>query len=179
MELNWWPSNSNVQETHLGSLLKDAASQDPPPTFWVSRYGRGWRICIFSKDCRRFCCRWMQHLLLGNTGKRIHSQSLYLPNVSLRRSTDPPGNEPQPWATRCVRSWGEKGKEIRRLLFVLWGLATLFLFFKNNYLFLFLAVLGLRCCTWDSSSCGEQGLLFFAVHRPLSVVASLVSEHRV
>ena len=35
-----------------------------------------------------------------------------------------------------------------------------------------MAVLGLRCCTWAFSSCGERGLLFIAVHRLLIVVAS-------
>ena len=42
---------------------------------------------------------------------------------------------------------------------------------------LFLAALGLRCCTWAFSSWGEQGLLFVAVHGLLIVVASLVVEH--
>ena len=44
-----------------------------------------------------------------------------------------------------------------------------------GYLFihLFLAALGLHCCTWAFSSCGEQGLLFAAVHRLLIAVASL------
>ena len=41
----------------------------------------------------------------------------------------------------------------------------------------FLAVLGLRCCAWAFSSCGEQGLLFVAVHGFLTAVASLVAEH--
>ena len=46
------------------------------------------------------------------------------------------------------------------------------------YLFyLFLAALGLRCCTWAFSSCGERGLLFVAVHGLLIAVASLVAEH--
>ena len=53
--------------------------------------------------------------------------------------------------------------------------------FKKNYfiilLILFLAALGLRCCTWASSSCGEQGLLFIAVRGLLIAVASLVAEH--
>ena len=35
-------------------------------------------------------------------------------------------------------------------------------FFKLIYLFL--AALGLRCCAWAFSSCGEQGLLFVVVH---------------
>ena len=36
-----------------------------------------------------------------------------------------------------------------------------------------MAVLGLCCCVQVFSSCGEQGLLFIAVHRLLIVVASL------
>ena len=43
---------------------------------------------------------------------------------------------------------------------------------------LFLAALGLRCCTQAFSSCGEWGLLFIAVRRLLIAVASLVAEHR-
>ena len=39
--------------------------------------------------------------------------------------------------------------------------------------FFFLAALGLRCCTWVFSSCGEQGLLFTAVRGLLIAVASL------
>ena len=35
-----------------------------------------------------------------------------------------------------------------------------------------MAVLGLRCCTWTFSSCGERGLLFVAVRGILIVVAS-------
>ena len=46
------------------------------------------------------------------------------------------------------------------------------------YLFIYLAALGLRCCMWAFSSCGEQGLLFTEVCRLLIAVASLVAEHR-
>ena len=55
-----------------------------------------------------------------------------------------------------------------------------FLFFNINLfilLILLLAKLGLRCCVWAFSSCGERGLLFVAVHGFLVVVASLVVEH--
>ena len=45
-------------------------------------------------------------------------------------------------------------------------------------MYLFLAALGLHCCAWAFSSCGEWGLLFVAVHELLVVVASLVAEHR-
>ena len=44
-------------------------------------------------------------------------------------------------------------------------------------LFLFLAVLGLRCCMWAFSSCGERGLLFVLERGLLIAVASLVGEH--
>ena len=50
--------------------------------------------------------------------------------------------------------------------------------FKINKLtYLFLAVLGLRCCVRVFSSCGERGPLFVAVHGLLIVMASLVAEH--
>ena len=52
--------------------------------------------------------------------------------------------------------------------------------FKNKFMYfylLFLAVLGLRCCPWAFSSCGEQGLLFVVVHGLLTAVVSLVAEH--
>ena len=48
--------------------------------------------------------------------------------------------------------------------------------FLKNYLFIYLlAVLGLRCCARDFSSCGERGLPFVAVRRLLIAVASLVA----
>ena len=50
----------------------------------------------------------------------------------------------------------------------------LFCFFKLIYLFL--AALGLRCCTRAFSS-GEWGLLFVVMRGLLTAVASLVAEH--
>ena len=41
-----------------------------------------------------------------------------------------------------------------------------------------MAVLGLRFCARAFSSCGEWGPLFIAVHGPLTIVASLVAEHK-
>ena len=57
-------------------------------------------------------------------------------------------------------------------------LLCLFFFLINYlfYLFLFLAVLGLRHCAWAFSG-GERGLLFHAVCGLLIAVASLVVEH--
>ena len=55
----------------------------------------------------------------------------------------------------------------------------LFIYYLFIYLFiyLFMAALGLRCCVQAFSSCGEPGLLFVAVCRLLTAVASLVAEH--
>ena len=55
----------------------------------------------------------------------------------------------------------------------------IFSFYKFVYfIYLFLAALGLRCCTQAFSSCSEQGLLFVVVRGLLISVASLVAEHR-
>ena len=47
----------------------------------------------------------------------------------------------------------------------------LFIYFYK-FIYLFLAALGLHCCTRAFSSCGERGLLFVAVR------GLLVAEHR-
>ena len=41
-----------------------------------------------------------------------------------------------------------------------------------------MAVLDLRFCARALSSCGKRGPLFITVHRPLTIAASLVAEHR-
>ena len=53
----------------------------------------------------------------------------------------------------------------------------LFSCYFSNFICLFLAVVGLRCCTEAFSSFGERGLLFVVVSGLLIVVASLVAEH--
>ena len=59
------------------------------------------------------------------------------------------------------------------------GVQTLYIyfFFFKIFIYLFLAVLGLRFCARAFSSCGERGLLFVVVHELLIAVASLVAEH--
>ena len=59
-------------------------------------------------------------------------------------------------------------------------LAIFFLNFFWVYLFIYLlmAVLGLRFCARAFSSCGKWGPLFIVVHGPLIITASLVAEHR-
>ena len=53
-----------------------------------------------------------------------------------------------------------------------------FVFFLNKFIYLFLAVLGLRFSVRAFSSCGERGPLFIAVREPLTIAASLVAEHK-
>ena len=59
-------------------------------------------------------------------------------------------------------------------MFLFLSLFLIHLFFK---IYLFLAALGLRCCTWAFSNCGERGLLFIVVCGLLIAVACLVAEH--
>ena len=60
-----------------------------------------------------------------------------------------------------------------------WSFFVLFCFvFINLFIYLSMAVLGLRFCARAFSSCGEWGPLFIAVRGPLTVAASPVAEHR-
>ena len=76
---------------------------------------------------------------------------------------------PLPSNVVCVRMSGFSSV----FFFSLAGVLSRFLF-----IYLFMAVLGLHCCVRAFSSCSEWGLLFVAVHGLLTVVASLVAEHR-
>ena len=60
------------------------------------------------------------------------------------------------------------------------NLTSLSLFFLLLLLFiyLFMAVLGLRFCARAFSSCSKWGPLFIVVHGPLTIAASLVVEHK-
>ena len=51
------------------------------------------------------------------------------------------------------------------------------IFFFKVFIYLFMAVLGLRFCARALCSCGKRGPLFIAARGPLTVVASLVAEH--
>ena len=46
------------------------------------------------------------------------------------------------------------------------------------FIYLFMAVLGLRFCARAFSSCGKRGPLFIAVRGPLTIAASPAAEHR-
>ena len=45
------------------------------------------------------------------------------------------------------------------------------------FTYLFVTVLGLRCCEWALSSCGEQGLLSSCCVGASHCIASLTAEH--
>ena len=53
-----------------------------------------------------------------------------------------------------------------------------FCFFKKFYLFFYFWLCWVCFCARAFSSCGERGPLFIAVRGPLTIVASLVAEHR-
>ena len=50
--------------------------------------------------------------------------------------------------------------------------------FLKIFIYLFMAVLGLRFCARAFSSCGKRGPLLIAVRGSLTIAASLVAEHR-
>ena len=51
-------------------------------------------------------------------------------------------------------------------------------FFLKLFIYLFMAVLGLRFCARAFSSCGKWGPLFIAVRGPLTIAAPPVAGHR-
>ena len=53
-----------------------------------------------------------------------------------------------------------------------------FIFIYYLFIYLILAVLGLRFCARAFSSCSKQEPLFIAMHGPLTIAASLVAEHK-
>ena len=52
----------------------------------------------------------------------------------------------------------------------------LFIYLNFNLFLAALLCVGLRCCAWAFSSCGERGLLLIGVCRLLTAVASLVEQ---
>ena len=50
-------------------------------------------------------------------------------------------------------------------------------FFKNTFIYLFLTMLGLRCCSGFSLVLASRGYSLVAVRRPLIEMASLLAEH--
>ena len=54
---------------------------------------------------------------------------------------------------------------------------VVYFFFFNEFIYLFLAALGLHCCVWAFSTCSERGLLFVVVRGLLTAVASLAADH--
>ena len=68
------------------------------------------------------------------------------------------------------------------LKFQMWSSMKITFFFFNIFfnliIYLFMAALGLHFCVRAISCCGKWGPLFIAVRVPLTIVASLVVEHR-
>ena len=75
--------------------------------------------------------------------------------------------------------YGEAGLNRQRDAGFVWGSSSLYRSraFSGciSFYFKIMAVLGLRCCVWDFSSCSERGLFSSSVNRFLIAVASLQS----
>ena len=99
------------------------------------------------------------------------------------------GCPPSLWCASRKSTWLRKTKCSKskpvRLLTGYWEFCCVlsnrdifFFFLKNKFIYLFLAALGLCCCTRAFSRCGDWGLLFIAVHSLLIVVACLCCRER-
>ena len=80
-------------------------------------------------------------------------------------------------------SWGngdaeQSGDSAKAMQFFLKKNSFIFYLFIHSFIHLLMVVLGLRFCARAFSSCGKRGPLFIAVRGPLTIVASLVAEHR-
>ena len=75
---------------------------------------------------------------------------------------------------QCVGQFLCPSLHLKATTLALYFFFPLFLLF----IYLFLAVLGLRFCARAFSSCGKRGPLFIAVRGPLTIAASLVAEHK-
>ena len=65
-----------------------------------------------------------------------------------------------------------------KLLFFLMLFLSAYILFIYVCMYVCMAVLGLCFCARAFSSCGKRGPLFIAVRGPLTIVASLLVEHR-
>ena len=72
------------------------------------------------------------------------------------------------FTNNCVLLWYDDSFAVTKIISPL----------KFLFIYLFMAVLGLRFCSGAFSSCGKWGPLLIAVRGPLTIVASLVAEHR-
>ena len=80
--------------------------------------------------------------------------------------------------TLCSRVLGECYITWKKKFFFFEDTFFFFKFLLIYFIYLFLAVLGLRFCARAFYSCGKRGPLFIAVRGPLTIAASLVAEHR-
>ena len=107
-------------------------------------------------------------LLLRSTGSRRAGPVIVAHRPSCSAAC---GTFPDQGSNPCTLHWQADSQPLRHQ-----GSPILF-FYKFILFILFLAALGLCCCMWAFSSCGEQGLLFVVVPRLLIAVASLAAEH--
>ena len=147
-------------------------------TFFVSCDWFWLKICIisytYSYSCSLLVAICMNYLF---TSSHILYMSLKLKRVSCRQHIV--GSIFKLIQPLSVIIYREFSPLMFNLIFFLNFLNSFFFFnFGFIYLFIFMAVLGLRFCARAFSSCGKWGPFFIAVRGPLIIVAFLVAEHR-
>ena len=128
---------------------------------WIHWAGRGSQVWLGQR-----------RPLLGLTGRQGGRLGLYewgSTSESQGRTSKQPGGE-QAWMEMSLPH------PIRKCTHPVWTFWVFLGFFFVCFVF-FLAALGLPCCKQAFSSCSEWGLLFIAVSKFLTAVASLVVEH--
>ena len=98
----------------------------------------------------------------------------------LRSGLELPGNAYSIWfqheALRTLNAHKGSPRTLSNLILATTRDGSFFFLIYLFYLFLFLAVLGFRCCARAFSSCSKQGLCFVAVRGLLIAGASLIAE---
>ena len=127
--------------------------------------------CISGNEER---ASWASSRLQAHFVEAVTSALQVFPNHPSSFPKERRNKKPKP---ENVKGTGEQNKGIfYHPLFTSAGLPDFF--FLILFIYLFLAVLGLHFCARAFSSCGKRGPLFIAVRGPLTIVASLVAEHR-
>ena len=131
-------------------------------------------VCMMNKvyDWRR---SWWAHISVIRpwrqkslyTWSKIHTCQMWIPGHTLQVSITENFLGTLYLLKRVISKWDQANY-----------FPIIIIFLKLIYLYLFLALLGLRFCARAFSSCGERGPLFIAVRGPLTVTASLAVEHK-
>ena len=112
------------------------------------------------------------NLPFGNQGRSRRLSEAYLLETGCRRAFVPRRAPQSPaWFQLLLKN------PFIKLLYHVSLIHWFFYIPIHLFIYLFMATLGLRCCSRAFSSCSKRGLLFVVVHGLLTAVASLAVEH--